>query len=42
MSKAITQSYIFIAILGLNVLPIDHLAAGWEENYWSLLKKHFH
>jgi len=20
----------------------DHLAAGWEENYWSLLKKHFH
>jgi activator of HSP90 ATPase len=19
----------------------DHLAAGWEENYWSLLKKHF-
>jgi activator of HSP90 ATPase len=20
----------------------DHLAAGWEENYWSLLKKYFH
>ena len=20
----------------------DHLAEGWEENYWSLLKKHFH
>ena len=20
----------------------DHLATGWEENYWSLLKKHFH
>jgi activator of HSP90 ATPase len=20
----------------------DHLAAGWEENYWSLLKKNFH
>lgn|ERR1041385_801296 len=19
----------------------DHLAAGWEENYWSLLKKYF-
>jgi activator of HSP90 ATPase len=19
----------------------DHLAQGWEENYWSLLKKHF-
>jgi activator of HSP90 ATPase len=19
----------------------DHLVAGWEENYWSLLKKHF-
>ena len=20
----------------------DHLAEGWEENYWSLLKKYFH
>jgi len=20
----------------------DHLAAGWEENYWSLLRKYFH
>jgi activator of HSP90 ATPase len=20
----------------------DHLAQGWEENYWSLLKKYFH
>jgi activator of HSP90 ATPase len=20
----------------------DHLAAGWEENYWTLLKKYFH
>ena len=20
----------------------DHLAAGWEENYWLLLKKYFH
>jgi activator of HSP90 ATPase len=20
----------------------DHLAAGWEENYWSLLKKYLH
>ena len=20
----------------------DHLAAGWEENYWPLLKKYFH
>ena len=20
----------------------DHLAAGWGENYWSLLKKYFH
>ena len=20
----------------------DHLATEWEENYWSLLKKHFH
>jgi activator of HSP90 ATPase len=20
----------------------DHLAEGWDENYWSLLKKHFH
>ena len=19
----------------------DHLAAGWESNYWALLKKHF-
>jgi activator of HSP90 ATPase len=20
----------------------DHLSEGWEENYWSLLKKYFH
>jgi activator of HSP90 ATPase len=20
----------------------DHLAQGWEENYWSLLRKYFH
>ena len=20
----------------------DHLVEGWEENYWSLLKKYFH
>ncbi len=20
----------------------DHLAQGWDENYWSLLKKYFH
>ena len=20
----------------------DHLAEGWEENYWTLLKKYFH
>lgn len=20
----------------------DHLAAGWEANYWSLMKKYFH
>jgi activator of HSP90 ATPase len=20
----------------------DHLAQGWEENYWALLKKYFH
>ncbi|HTG52382.1 MAG TPA: SRPBCC domain-containing protein, partial [Candidatus Tectomicrobia bacterium] len=20
----------------------DHFAQGWEENYWSLLKKYFH
>jgi activator of HSP90 ATPase len=20
----------------------DHLAEGWDENYWSLLKKYFH